>query len=32
MLIGLLAEKNMSPVRFEIVEPTLESLFLEAVK
>lgn len=31
-LISLLSEKRMVPVKFEIMEPTLESLFTEAVK
>lgn len=32
ILIGLLSDKRMVPVKFEIMEPTLESLFTEAVK
>jgi ABC-2 type transport system ATP-binding protein len=31
-LIDLLAEKNITPNRFEVMEPTLESLFMEAVQ
>jgi ABC-2 type transport system ATP-binding protein len=31
-LIDLLAEKNITPTRFEVMEPTLESLFMEAVR
>jgi ABC-2 type transport system ATP-binding protein len=32
LLIGLLAQNNLTPSRFEIMEPTLESLFLEALQ
>ena len=32
MLINLLAEKGITPVKFEILEPTLESLFTEVVQ
>lgn len=31
-LMGLLAEKQMVPLRFAVLEPTLESLFVEAVQ
>ena len=31
-LIDLLAQKNIVPVKFEIMEPTLESMFAEVVK
>lgn len=31
-LIDLLSEKQLTPLKFEIMEPTLESLFLEAVQ
>jgi ABC-2 type transport system ATP-binding protein len=31
-LIDLLSEKKFVPVKFELLEPTLESLFMEAVK
>lgn len=31
-LIDLLAEKQITPLKFEIMEPTLESLYLEAVQ
>lgn len=32
ILMGLLAEKQMLPLRFAVLEPTLESLFVEAVQ
>ena len=31
-LIDLLSEKKITPLKFEIMEPTLESLFMEAVQ
>lgn len=31
-LIDLLAERQITPARFEIIEPTLESLFMEVVQ
>lgn len=31
-LIDLLSEKQITPVKFEMLEPTLESLFMEVVK
>lgn len=32
IVIGVLAEKNLLPTRLEVLEPTLESLFVEVIK
>jgi ABC-2 type transport system ATP-binding protein len=31
-LIALLAKKKITPIKFEIMEPTLENLFMEAIQ
>lgn len=32
ILVELLAQKRLTPIKFEVMEPTLETLFLEAVQ